>query len=57
LGQIQASRDGLSLSAQGRQPVLFNQFKNAHIVAAVVFHRALQQTVGLGAHPLRVCPS
>jgi hypothetical protein len=36
-----------STSASGQQPTLLDQFKSADIVAAVAFHRAFQQTVGL----------
>src|SRR5262245_48367512 len=32
-----------------QQPTLFDQFKTAGIAAAVSFHRAFQQTVGLRA--------
>ena len=38
-------------------PTLFDQFKNADIAAAVPFHQAFQQTVGLQAQQLRVALS
>jgi len=41
-------------AALGQQPTLFDQFKIADIAAAVPFHQAFQETVGLQAHSLRV---
>ena len=50
--QTSSACPGMSVWCQ--QPTLFDQFKNARIAAAVPFHQAFQQTVGLHAHPLHV---